>query len=147
MALPARKLLPRMPVWAVGGAILLVGSAAYVGMSWRTSSPDVPPLATPVHEAPDQVSLPVEPTQAKPVVPPVTTEATREVTAPPVSPTPTTSTASTATHATVLEKPTVAKPAKPIHTANARCTDLVARVQLGETLSDEAQSVYRKECL
>ena len=144
MALPARTLSPRMPVWVVGGAILLVGSAAYVGLSWRTSSPDVPPVATPVHEAPDQVSLPIEPTQATPVVPPVTTEATHETTATSI-PSPTTS--STAAHVTVLEKPFVAKPVKPIHTANARCTDLVARVQLGETLSDEAQSVYRKECL
>ena len=147
MALPARTLSPRMPVWAVGGAILLVGGAAYVGLHWQAASPDSVPVAAAVHEDAGNASPPTEPTPATPVVPSVATEATHEATAPPVSPTPTTSAAATATHATVLAKPTVAKPVRPIHTANARCTDLVARVQLGETLSDEAQSVYRKECL
>jgi hypothetical protein len=32
------------------------------------------------------------------------------------------------------------------HPASSRCADLLSRIQLGESLSDEAQSVFRKEC-
>jgi len=143
----SRTLLPQTPVWAFAGAILLVSGAAYVGLSWRTSSPDVPPVATSVHEEAGRTPLPVEPTQATPVVPSVITEGTHDATAPPASPPLQTSVTSVASHATAMAKPSVTKSVKPMHVANPRCTDLVARVQLGETLSDEAQSVYRKECL
>ena len=143
---PPRRLLPQTPVWAFVGSILLVSGAAYVGFSWRTSSPDVPPVAASVHEEPGRTPLPVEPTQTTPVVPPVTTEVPHDATAPPALPPSQTSATSVAVHATVLVKPSVAKPVKPIHVANPRCTDLLASVQLGEALSDEAQSVFKKEC-
>ena len=140
---PPRTLLPRMSVWAAAGAILLVSGVAYLGSSWWADSPNVPPVATSVHKEPGQVSLPTEPAQAKPVVPPVTTDVTHDNTAPSVSPTPA---ASVAANATTLAKPLATKPVQPKHLANPRCSDLLARVQLGETLSDEAQSVFRKEC-
>ena len=137
---PPRTLLPGLSVWTVAGVILLVSGVTYVGLSWWTSSPDVPPVAASVHKEPSQASLPAEPALAGPVVPPVTTEVTHDSIAPSALSTPAASVAANAT------KPTAAKPVQPKQIANPRCTDLLARVQLGETLSDEAQSVYRKEC-
>ena len=146
-ALPPRMLLPQTSVWWVAGAILLASGVAYVGLSWRAASSDSAPVAAAVHEEAGPAPLPTEPTRATPVGPSVATEATHETITLPVSSIPTASVPAVATNATVVAKPTVSKPVRPTHTANPRCTDLVARVQLGETLSDEAQSVYRKECL
>lgn len=143
---PAPTLSPRMPVWAVGGAILLVGGAASVGLYLWTASPDLPPVASTVHMEPSPVSLPAQPEPTAPVVPPITTEVTKDATVSPSLETPSTPATSTAVNTTVAVKPLTAKPARPKPIANPRCSDLLARVQLGEALSDEAQTVFQKEC-
>ena len=148
---PPRALLPWLSVWAVAGAILLVSGVAYIGLSWRTAVQNGPPVTTSVHREADLASSPAKPAQGKPVMPPVTTELTQDSTAPSISP----SAAVPATaNAAALAKPSAAKPAQTKHAtnqgtkhvANPRCADLLARVQLGEALSDEAQSVFQKEC-
>ena len=43
-------------------------------------------------------------------------------------------------------RPVAPRRAETTRATSARCADLVARMQLGESLSHEAQDTFRKEC-
>jgi hypothetical protein len=123
--LPRRNLM----AWALAGALLLVAIVAYFYLS-ATDDTATPPQVT---ETPHRVPGGHTPSAAvAPVTPaaperPSVTRATQESAARPVK-----------------EKPT--KPAGTARPASARCADFLARIQLGETLSDDAQTAFRKEC-
>ena len=138
-----------MPWWrkrqlaamAAAGAVLLAATAAYLALP----SHEAAVISPQIHESgqPEirQIPLPKEPTPSLPV--PVTkTPPSLEAAPPPVTP--------EITIPPVAKLPPKARPplkrAETTRPTSTRCADLLARIQLGETLSDEAQSTFQKEC-
>jgi len=131
----------QLAAMAAAGALLLAAAAAYLALSSRE-----PAVISPqVHESgqPEirQIPLPKEPT----LPPPVTVTKTPpplEPTAPPVlletMLPPVTKFPPRARESTKRDQAT--RPTSP------RCANLLTRILLGETLSDEAQTTFQKEC-
>ena len=106
-----------------------------------------PPPDRPVPAAPLQSSLTLQPAVPNgPTAAPPRPAPPSPVPVPP-PPTETTATAASPAPAAAILKPE-ARPAAPRATAAAklRCSDLLQRLQLGETLSAEDQQVLQKEC-
>lgn len=112
--------------WGLVGLLLLFSAGAFFSLH-------SPPPATPSTPAAPVPAPPALPDPARAAEAPQTTasaaSATSELPAAAAEPAP---------------KPRVA--ARPRRAGDARCADWLARIQLGETLSDEAQNAYRKEC-
>jgi hypothetical protein len=154
---PARPARPAL--WA-GGALLL--AALVGGLAWRALTPGesaapssaalpaagTPPPSTAAGPTPP-APMPVAPTPlpVTTAAPPATTVPAPASPAPAPPPTETTATAASPAPAAAILKPE-ARPAAPRATAAAklRCSDLLQRLQLGETLSAEDQQVLQKEC-
>lgn len=121
---------------AVAGFVLLAGGAAYLGLSSRQPAVVAPEAKKSVQQDPIQKSPPAvspeaeapPPKPAPPVVATIAAEPTPAIRRP----------------ATVV-KP-IGKPAERPSPTSARCADLLARTQLGESLSERTQSYYDKEC-
>jgi len=114
---------PRLAAMAVAGALLLTTGAIYLA---RTG-PE-PTLLRPMRDT--------EPQAARPVIVPA------EATPAPTAPEP-----STAHVAKLPPKAQLTvKHAETTPTTSARCADLLSRIQLGESLSYQAQAVFQKEC-
>lgn len=109
-------------------AALLVAGAIYLALAGRQPAVAPPPLPEPERQAsrPDTAPAPATPLPASPAAdsPPVATAVEK------LPPKP---------HAVVKRSETA-------RTTSPRCADLLARVQLGESLSREAQAVFQKEC-
>ena len=134
---------------ALAGGVLLAGAVAFIGLSSRQQPVRLTP--TPA-QAPETASR-----QTEGEVPPVAPAAV-----PPVSPPPTASirpdnsrdsraalTSSTTPLSRSKPQPEPSTPIKRSDSArvsNARCADLLVRIQLGETLSEASQSRFDKEC-
>lgn len=141
------------PRWALAGGVLLAGVVAFIGLSSR--QPPVPLTPNPA-EAPTTATESAR-RQPEPSVPPVTPVAIPPAPSPPTASVQPDSSrdprAALTSPATPLprSKP-LPEPSTPIkrsdstRLSSARCADLLARIQLGETLSEASQSRFDKEC-
>ena len=136
--LPGRR-ISLTGMMAIAGALLLAAGAGYLGLSGRE-----PAVVQPQVSQPEQQETRPSPVMPKPA-PVVEAPALKN----PVA-------ATVATDAPLWTEKLSQKPAaRPINekvkttrapTMKARCVDLLSRVQLGESLSYEAQAVFQKEC-
>ncbi|MBS1140858.1 MAG: hypothetical protein H6R13_2311 [Proteobacteria bacterium] len=139
-ATPVSK--PRWPLWALAGGLLVAVAVAGIGLTSRqpagptTPAPEsasrqaersVPPAAVPAAPSPSTASVPPEvPRDSRPAL-------------------------ETSTPALSHSKPKAEPVATIKHTdstpqTSTRCANLLARIQLGETLSAASQSRFDKEC-
>jgi hypothetical protein len=123
---PWRRLL----IWALAGLVPLAG-AAYFGLKRAPPGVAVEHPAIP-RQPPDGPISTLPPALPKPPAP--VTEATTPLAK---SPAPT-------LNATLERKPTPVTVIK--RPTSSRCADLLARIQLGESLSEDAQALLQKEC-
>lgn len=114
---------PRVAAMAAAGT-LLVASAIYLAWPAREAALVAPPAREPERQETLSSTLPA---------PAAPAPANREAVTSPVAKLP---------HKTQ----TPAKHNETTRTTSARCSDLLARIQLGESLSHEAQAVFQKEC-
>ena len=133
----------RVVLWSASAALLLAGVAAYLILPAGDQGVSTPALS----EAPRLPVQRVSPA-SEPLAPvaPVTAPGTTTV-----APASATVLGSVAAAQTAAARPARERTASARHSAttaasNSRCADLLASVQLGETLSADAQSVLRKEC-
>ncbi len=127
----------RLTVIAATGVMLLAAGAVFLGLSAREPAVDTRPVPEPGRQETQPRPSPAEPTPVP------------EARAPfPVEPAP-------IPPATMLPPPVAQLPSKPrppvkraetTRSTSSRCADLLARIQLGESLSHEAQTVFQKEC-
>jgi len=157
----------RLPVMATAGTLLVAG-AVYLGVSSREPAVVTPQVREPTRNEAVSKSLPAEPapslpapsrstpevaavTPPQPAPPPADAEIkTSPVVKPPSKP------AQVLVDGVIVTTPPVAKlPPKEraavkrsetTRTTSSRCADLLYKIQLGESLSYEDQSVFRKEC-
>ncbi len=136
----------RLPAIAVAGVILAAG-ATFLALSSRQPAVVAPQVREPVLQEPVRKPLPAEPE------PPIATPSrpTPEVAtvAPPTPEPPRVVPEATTPPVAKLPPKTVRAPVKRAETTRAsssRCADLLYKIQLGESLSYEDQSVFRKEC-
>lgn len=131
----------RWPLWALAGGLLVAGTIVSISLSShrqpmpsppdpqaasRPAEPDSPPAAQAPPASPPTSSLPPESSrQARPVPELSTAQASRSRTPPPS---------------------TTIKHSDSTRLSSSRCADLLARIQLGETLSEASQSRFDKEC-
>ena len=128
---------PRWPLWALAGGLLVVAAVASIGLSSQ-------PPAVPVTPAPDSASRQAERSAPPAAIPPEASHqpevshdaraALEASTAPPVR------------SRAVTEPSTASKHTASTRLSSTRCADLLARIQLGETLSAASQSRFDKEC-
>lgn len=124
----------RRPILAAVAALLTAG-AIYLALSGRQPALAPPPVLEPERPdtRPDTAQVPAQPSPL------------------PAPPLPATPTADSPPVANAVEKlppkaHTASKHSEPVRTTSPHCADLLARVQLGESLSREAQAVFQKEC-
>ena len=125
-------------------AVLVASAGTYLALPTRHPAKE-PPLNQAAQPEPPRKPLAVEPPFVQPVP---ATPATPVANAPPRAPEPV---AITSVPATVDKLPpktlhTPTKQATTPRTTSARCADLLNKVQLGESLSDADQSLFRKAC-
>jgi hypothetical protein len=116
---------PRLLALAAAGALLLAAGAGYLTLSGRE-----PAVVQPQVREPRYLETRPSAEPAKPAPAPVATEENHPA---PIAKIP----------------PKARLPVKPIdtpRTTSARCANLLAKIQLGESLSYEAQAVFQKEC-
>lgn len=136
----------RWSLWTLAGGVLLTGAAAFIGLS---SSPQPVP-ATPAPEAASQQPERSVPPVAAPAVVPAAPSPPMASAQPEVSRESSAALASSTTplsrSRTQPEPSTAIKRSDSTRLSSARCADLLARIQLGETLSEASQSRFNKEC-
>lgn len=132
------------PGWlapAAAGALLLAAGAIYLSLpranrppapATEQTTPQTTPPLPPASTAPPVVPLPGQ-NAPTPSIPPRISAMTT-----PAAPAPKASTLQALGRSTVRDTGTPR--------ATARCADLLARIQLGETLSETSRSFYQKEC-
>ena len=131
---------------AVVGALLLAAGAVFFALSSREPT-TVTPQAS--ETGPQQ---PAKPSPAEPTLEPAihSPPAPATVTSAPRQPAPKTTTPSAnpaaVANPNLAARPAASRRAETARATSTRCADLVARIQLGESLSDEAQDTFRKEC-
>lgn len=128
---------PRWPLWALAGGLLVAAAVATIGLSSR-------PPAAPVTPAQDSATRQAErstPPAATPPTASLQAEVSRDARAAPEA-----STAPAARSSAVTESSTASKHTASTRPSSPRCADLLARIQLGETLSAASQSRFDKEC-
>ena len=157
----------RMPVMAVAGTLLVAG-AVYLGLSSWEPAVVTPQVHEPTRNETVSKPSPAEPAPSLPApakpAPEVATATLPEPAPPRAAPEiktspvakPTSKPAQVLVDGVVVTTPPVAKlPPKeraPVKrsettpTTSSRCADLLYKIQLGESLSYEDQSVFRKEC-
>ena len=144
----------RLPVMAATGVLVAIG-IGYLALSSRppvTVAPKVvpePTVSAPVVRQPARVE-PVMPAAASPPTTPVSPAPEVATVTPPPEPAPPRA-APEVTPPPVAKLPpkAVRPPVKRVETTRAtstRCADLLYKIQLGESLSYEDQSLFRKEC-
>ena len=144
----ARDRWPRRGLSAIvaAGALLLAAGAAFFTLSAREPTAVIPRAS---ETGPQQ---PAKPSPAEPAPPPAMhpPPAPAAVTVAPREPDPAPSAPPANTPAVanpnLAARPVAPRRAETTRATSARCADLVARMQLGESLSHEAQDTFRKEC-
>ena len=130
----------RLAVMAAAGALLLAAGAVYL-VSSREPAVVARPAPEPERQETHRSPLPADPTPTPPApvaetpapVKPAPAPVAKEASTPPVAKLP----------------PKARAPVKRVETTrttSARCADLLYKIQLGESLSYEDQSVFRREC-
>jgi hypothetical protein len=127
---------------AVAGALVLAGGVAYLALPSRQPTIVEPEARQSMQREAIQKSPAAKPTP--PVVAPVVDASPPKPPPPVVATIPEVATAPVTRPATVA-KPTLSHAVRPNPTSS-RCADLLTRTQLGESLSEKAQSYYEKEC-
>lgn len=133
----------RLAILAAAGVLLLAAGAAYVGLSTREPAVLARPVPEPDRRESRASSSPAEATPkpqppAAAVVSPAPVEAVPAPVAAAATPPPAAKLAPKA-------RPPVGH-AETTRATSARCAEWLARIQLGEALSYEAQAIFRKEC-
>jgi len=127
----------RLAIVATAGVLLLAAGAVYVGLSSREPAVVARPVPEPERQETHTRPLPAEP------APTLETKVPIPVDPAPIPP-------ETTPPPPVAQAPS--KPRPPVKRADttrstsSRCADLLTRIQLGESLSYEAQAVFQKEC-
>jgi hypothetical protein len=141
----------RLPVMAATGLLLTAG-AAYLALSSRQAATLAPRTGEPAVQEPASQPAPAAPAPplATPAAPaPLPTAPEVATVAPPAEPAPAHATPE-ATPPVVKLPPKVArtpvKRTEGTRTVGGRCADLLYKIQLGESLSNEDQGLFRKEC-
>jgi hypothetical protein len=134
--------------WAVAAVLVVAAAAAYVGLSPPTPKPvpdrgpTSPPLESSLPEKrADTRKAPTEPTIE--IRPTDTAPAPKPESKPEPKPEPKKADPGTRTPSTV---PDDNKRPEQRPRTNPRCSALLAKIQLGEPLSDEAMATFKKEC-
>jgi hypothetical protein len=133
----------RLAVMAAAGLLLLAAGAAYIGLATQEPAALARPVPEPERPERRASSLPAEATPTPgPAAPVAATPAPVEA-----APRPVAAEASPPPVAKLAPKarPPV-RPAETSRATGARCADLLSRIQLGESLSYEAQAIFQKEC-
>jgi len=129
---PGRQLLGL----AMAGALLLAAGAIYLGLAGREPTvAKIPGISESTERHPVKSAAPTN----------VPSTANTPSTTDDKPPKPDTRPSEASATNLPIKPVTAAKP-RPIAKASPRCADLLVKIQVGETLSDEAQSVFRKEC-
>ncbi|MBT9553551.1 MAG: toll/interleukin-1 receptor domain-containing protein [Hydrogenophaga sp.] len=145
----------RWPLRAMAGGGLLAGVVAFIGLSSRQQP--APPTPTPTPAAATATATESASREPERSVPPVVPAAVPPDPSPPTaSVLPDISrdsrTALTSSATRLSRSKPQPEPSSPIkrsdstRLSSARCADLLARIQLGETLSEASQSRFDKEC-
>lgn len=142
VAPPGPKTLSWRMLLALAGALLLAGAVAYIGQSSRQHAAPLVPAPESAVTQPDR-TLPL-PDPAPPTAslrPDATREATPTGNPPPALSTP------PKTPSTIKPAPIpVVKHNDSTQLSSATCANWLARIQLGETLSETSQARFDKEC-
>lgn len=133
----------RWPLWALAGGVLLAGAVAFIGLSSRQQP--IPAAPEAASRQPEQRVPPVSPA-AVPAAPSPPSASIRPEVSRDSSAALASSTAPLSRSRTVPESSTAIKRSDSTRLSSARCADLLARIQLGETLSEASQSRFDKEC-
>ena len=135
-------------LWALAGALLLAGAVAYIGQSSRQQA--APPTESAAESAatrPDRSLPPSDPAPPTAILQP---DASRHPIAAEDSPTALSShprTLPALTPAPTTPAPTtVVRRSDSTRLSSATCANWLARIQLGETLSETSQARFNKEC-
>ncbi len=138
----------RWPLRALAGTALLAGAVAVIGLSSRPKATNPAPAPTPAVIQPDPGTPPAVPAAAPAAPSPTTVIApsdstdisrdARTAAAPPTAP--------LSVNKTRSAPSTPIQRSDPASLSSVRCADLLARIQLGETLSEASQSRFDKEC-
>lgn len=129
---------PRWPLWALAGGLLVATAVTSISLSSR--QPAGPP--TPAPESASRLPEPSEPSAApSPPIASIQPGKTR------ASDAAVASSAAPPSHSSRPPEPAAAsKRTDSTHVSSTRCADLLARIQLGETLSEASQAKLDKEC-
>lgn len=136
----------RLPVIAAAG-VLLAASVAYLALSSRPPAVVAPQVREPVRQEPVRKRPPaeVETPTARPAQP-----SSEVATVAPPAPEPPRVTPETTTPPVAKLPPqairTPVKRAETTRASSGRCADLLYKIQVGESLSYDEQTVFRKEC-
>ncbi|MGB4062814.1 MAG: TIR domain-containing protein [Azonexus sp.] len=135
----------RWPLWALAGGVLLAGAAAFIGLSSRQQPVPATPAPESASRQPERRVPPAAPA-AVPANPSPPTASVRPEISRDSSAALASSTTPLSRSRTLPESSTAIKRTDSTRLSSARCADLLARIQLGETLSEASQSRFDKEC-
>ncbi len=134
----------RWPLWTLAGG-LLVGAVAFIGLSSRQQPVPATPAPESASRQPERKVPPAAPaavpTAPSPPTASVRPEVSRDSRAALAA-----STATLSRNRPLAESSPTIKRSASTGLSSARCADLLARIQLGETLSEASQSRFDKEC-
>ena len=134
----------RRMLWALAGALLLAGAVAYIGQASHQQA------APPTESAATRPDRSVPPSDPAPPTASLRPDASRHPIAAEDSPTALSSrprTLPTLTPAPTTPAPTaVVRRSDSTRLSSATCANWLARIQLGETLSETSQARFDKEC-
>ena len=134
----------RWPLWALAGGVLLAGAIAFSGLSSRQQASPAPPAPESASRQPERSVPPPAPATVPAAPSPPTASVRPEISRD--SPAPASSTMPLSRSRSLSESSIAIKRTDSTRLSSTRCADLLARIQLGETLSEASQSRFNKEC-
>jgi hypothetical protein len=135
---------PSRMVLAIGlvGVLVLAGGAAYFGVSWRETSVKSNQVSEPARHEPIRTA----PSTTAESEPPKAAASTPEVRSPSAAERAALPAPAKGTGAVTRSAAGKRNDATRATATSERCADLLVRMQLGEALSDDMQTLFRKEC-
>jgi len=135
----------RWPLWALAGGLLVAGAVATVGLTSRRQAVPVRPTPESASRQPER-SMPAAAPATIPAAPAPPTASFRPEVSRDARIALEASTLPPSRSRAVPESSTAIKNSDSTRQTSARCANLLARIQLGETLSEASQSRFDKEC-
>lgn len=135
----------RWPLWALVGGVLLAAALATIGLSSRRQPGPVTPAPESASRQPEHSVPPAAPAVVPTAPSPPMASVRREVSSGSRAAVEA-STVPLSRSRTQPESSTAIRRSDSTRLSSARCADLLARIQLGETLSEGSQSRFDKEC-